>query len=250
MLTNNGNHKLEDAQRTAQGKPVRNCVLLRMPQAEYEMLEPHLEFLQFELAAVLQKEHEPIQFLYFMNRGIASMIVETSDGRSVEVGIAGREDMIGLQLAADLDRPTHTVVVQVPGDGFRMKSMAMRSALRTLPELRNILTRQLGIRSLQFAQNAACNRLHSVRQRLARWLLLTRDRIDSDAISTTHEFLAKMVGTDRPSVSLARAEFQREGILSGSRGLICLLSRAGLEAQSCECYGIFRQFNAELGLFS
>lgn len=219
-----------------------------MPQEEFASLEPYLEFFPFELATILQKEHEPIQSLYFMNRGIASMIVETSDGRSVEVGIAGREDMIGLQLIAELDRPTHTVVVQVPGDGFRIKAADGRSCLQNLPGLRHILTRQLGIRSLQFAQNAACNRLHSVRQRLARWLLLTRDRIDSDAIATTHEFLSKMVGTDRPSVSLALAEFQREGMIAGSRGVICLTSRLRLEAQACECYAVFRQFNAELGL--
>ena len=147
---------------------------------------------------------EPIQFAYFMNRGIASMIVETADGRSVEVSIAGREDMIGLQLAAGLLEAEHNLVIQVPGDGFRVKAAIMQRAVHSLPGLARILTRQLGICSMQFAQNADCNRLHYVRQRPARWLLLTRDRIDSDLITTTHDFLSKMVGTDRP----ARASFR------------------------------------------
>ena len=234
--------------RTADSHLVTNTVLLRMPENEFDILQPTLEFVQLPLAAIMHRERQALAEVYFINRGIASMIVETSDGRSVEVGIAGREDMVGLQIAAGLERASHSVVVQVPGDGFLVKTAGMKQLLPELPALRNILTRQLGIRSMQFVQNAACNRLHSVRQRLARWLLLTRDRIDTDAIATTHDFLSRMVGTDRPSVSLALAEFQREGVISGSRGVICLLNRRGLEGLACECYAVFRQFNAELGL--
>jgi CRP-like cAMP-binding protein len=234
--------------RTAAGQTVGNTILLRLSQAEFDALEPHLEFVPLELATLVQREGEPIQFAYFMNRGIASVIVETADGRSVEVGIAGREDMIGLQIAAGLHEAAHNLVIQVPGDAFRVKAATMQWAVDSLPGLSRILTRRLGIRSLQFAQNAACNRLHSVRQRLARWLLVTRDRIDSDLIATTHDFLSKMVGTDRPSVSLALAEFQREGIVSNGRGLISLVDRKKLEEHSCECYRLFKQFNVEMGL--
>jgi CRP-like cAMP-binding protein len=238
------------ALRTVGGRRVGNKILQRMPQLEFEALEPELEFVRLDLATSLQREREPIEAVYFMNSGIASILIETADGRSVEVGIAGREDMIGLQLAAGLEDPTHTLLIQVPGDGFRVKAPAIKRALESLPGLRRILIRQLGIRSMQFAQNAACNRLHNVRQRLARWILLTRDRIDTDAISTTHEFLSKMVGTDRPSVSLALADFQREGILVGGRGVICVLNRKKLEDHACECYKVFRQFNVEMGLIS
>jgi CRP-like cAMP-binding protein len=219
-----------------------------MPQTEFNTLEPHLEFVSLDLATNLQRESEPIDFAYFMNSGIVSMIVEMADGRSVEVGIAGREDMIGLQLAAGLKDAAHNLVIQVPGDGFRVKASTLQRELRSLPELSRLLTRRLGIRSLQFAQNAACNRLHSIRQRMARWLLVTRDRIDTDLIATTHDFLAKMVGTDRPSVSVALAELQREAIILGSRGIITLLDRERLEEHACECYQMFKQFNGELGL--
>jgi CRP-like cAMP-binding protein len=227
---------------------VENTILLRLPQSEFDALEPHLEFVQLNLSATLQREFEPIQAVYFMNRGIASILVETIDGRSVEVGIVGREEMIGLQLAAGLDDLTHNLIMQVPGDGFRVPATTMRTLLQPLPHLRRILTRQLGIRSMQFAQNAACNRLHNVKQRLARWLLVTHDRLDTNVITTTHDYLAKMVGTDRPTVSVALADLQREGGILGRRGAIALLNRSKLQQQACECYEVFRQFNVEMGL--
>ena len=235
-------------ERLANGRTVRNTILLRLPEEEFEAIQPHLHFVPLSLSTCLLREHETIDSVYFMNRGIASMLVETDDGRSVEVGVSGREDMVGLTLAAGLDIFPHNVIVQVPGDGFQVDSAVIRRAMESLPGLRRILVRQLGIRSLQFAQNAACNRLHNIRQRLARWLLVTHDRLDSDVITTTHDFLSKMIGTDRPTVSVAVAEFEREGLITRSRGAIQIVNRAGLEEQSCVCYRVFKQFNAELGL--
>ena len=231
-----------------QGKPVRNTILLRLPDTEFEALLPHLHFVALELSACLQRENECIDTVYFMNRGIASMLVETDDGRSVEVGVSGREDMIGLPLAAGIDSYPHSVIVQVPGDGFYVEAVVMRKAIQSLPELRRMLVRQLGIRSVQYAQNAACNRLHNVRQRLARWLLVTLDRIDSDLITTTHDFLSKMIGTDRPTVSVAIGDLERDGTILRNRGSIFVVNRPLLEQQSCKCYATFKRFNTELGL--
>lgn len=227
---------------------MRNTILLRLPPNEFEVIQPYLKFTPFTFATCLQREHESIDAVYFMNSGIASILVETDDGRSVEVGISGREDMIGLPLAAGLDNFPHNVIVQVPGDGFQVDSETMKRVMGSLPELRRILIRHLGIRSLQFAQNAACNRLHNVRQRLARWLLVAHDRLDSDVINITHDFLSKMIGTDRPTVSVAVAELERDGIVARSRGSIQIVNRHRLEQQSCQCYAAFKQFNAELGL--
>jgi CRP-like cAMP-binding protein len=241
--------QLETAyERTAHGKTVRNTILLRLPENEFEAIQPYLRFTPFGLGTCLQREQETIDAVYFMNRGIASMLIETDDGRSVEVGVSGREDMVGLPLAAGLDSHPHNIIVQVPGDGFQVESNVMRRAIGSLPELRRILVRQLGIRSVQFAQNAACNRLHNVRQRLARWLLVTLDRIDSNLITTTHDFLSKMIGTDRPTVSVAVADLEQDGIITRSRGSIFVINRELLEQQSCKCYATFKQFNAELGL--
>jgi CRP-like cAMP-binding protein len=164
------------------------------------------------------------------------------------VCVCGREDMVGLGLAAGLQRLTHSVIVQVPGDGFQVEGQAMRRILNSSPELRRILILRLGVRSAQLEQNAACNRLHNVRQRLARWLLVTHDLLDSNVIQTTHEFLSKMIGTDRPTVSVAVAELEREGILEHRRGSIVILDRQKLEHQSCGCYAAIKQFSNELGV--
>lgn len=235
-------------QRTAAGKPVRNTLLLQIPETEFRSIKPHLEQVNLTNADRLEREGARIDAVYFLNGGIGSMIIETSDGRSVEVGLAGREDMIGLPLAGGLDEFTFSVVVRVPGDGFRVQADTMKQLLPELPELRRLLVRRLAIRSVALAQNAACNRLHNVKQRLARWLLLTHDRLDSNLIHTTHDFLSRMVGTDRPSVTIALAELEREGVIQASRGSILIQNRRKLEQRSCECYNLFRRFNPELGL--
>src|SRR5215472_6690055 len=165
------------------------------------------------------------------------MMVETPDGKSVEVGVVGREDMIGLPIAAGLDEFTHSVVVQVPGDGFRVQADAMRQTLGSSPELNRLLLRRLAIRSVELAQNAACNRLHDAKQRLARWLLLIHDRLDSDVIRTTHDFLSKMVGTNRPTVTLAVRDLERDGIIERSRASISIKDRGKLEQQSASAIG-------------
>lgn len=244
-----GNRKSKGAgQRTIAARQVRNTILLRIPRSEFDTLRPHLTFLPLACAARLQREHEPIQAVYFINNGIASLLVETADGRSVEVGVSGREDMIGSQLFAGLERLAPTVIMQVPGDGFRIEAGIVKRLLPALPQLRQLVFRQIVIRSAQVAQNAACNRLHTVKQRLARWLLVTHDRLESNIIATTHELLSKMVGTDRPTVTLAVGQFQNQGIIRLRRGLIAVLDRNQLERQCCECYGVFQQFNRELGL--
>lgn len=234
--------------RSASGKPVRNIPLLQMPEAEFREIAPYLESVELKCADRVEKGEDRINAVYFLNTGIGSMLVETSDGRSVEVGLAGHEEMIGLPIAAGLDKFTYTVIIQVPGDGFRMPADRLQQLLPRLPELQRMLLRRLAIRSIELAQNAACNRLHNIKQRLARWLLLTHDRLDSDLIRTTHDFLSRMVGTDRPTVTLAIAEFEREGIIRAGRGSILIENRRKLEERSCECYAMIQRLNPELGL--
>jgi len=233
---------------TASGKLVRNILLLQIPESEFLCLEPHLAFVELKCADRVEQGGDRISAVYFLNDGIGSMLIETADGRSVEVGLVGHEDMIGLPIAAGLNDVSSTVIMQVPGDGFRMPAETLQQMLPRLPELRRMLLRRLAIRSLELAQNAACNRLHNIKQRLARWLLLTHDRLDTDLIRTTHDFLSRMVGTDRPTVTLAVAELERDGVILPGRGSIRIENRRKLEERSCECYGMFQRFNAELGL--
>lgn len=250
--TDYSRHSTADVQsvttRVVQGVRVANVLLQQIPQSEFLQIKPHLQLMKLEIATRLEEEGRAITAVYLLNGGIASMIVETSDGRSVEVGVAGREDMIGLALAGGLTEFTYTVVVQAPSDAFRVDAEVMKRLLPSMPELTRLLLRRLAIRTVQLAQNAACNRLHPIGQRLARWLLLTQDRISSDVIATTHDFLAKMVGTDRATVSVALEELECDRILRRSRGSVAIVDRAGLERRTCECYRVASQFNTELGL--
>jgi CRP-like cAMP-binding protein len=239
---------LRTSPRTSSSKCIRNTILLRIPRSEFDSIEPHLQYAPLALGTFLLRENELVDTLYFMNSGIASLIIETQDGRSVEVGVSGREDLIGLPVVAGLNQLAHHVVVQVAGDAFRVDANVLKRLLPESAELHRILTLRLAIRSMQMAQNTACNRLHNIKQRLARWLLATRDRLDSRVVATTHDFLARTVGTDRPSVSVALSALQQIGAITGSRGSISIDDPRKLHLQSCECYEILEQFNPELGL--
>jgi CRP-like cAMP-binding protein len=233
---------------------LRNTVLAQMPSEEFQQLQPHLEPIDLEMASELALRGEPLDQVVFLNSGIASMLVESSEGRSVEVGITGRESMVGLPIIAGIDEQlSFDVVIQIPGQGLQLPVQTMVSLLPSLPALREILVRRLAIRSLFLAQNAGCNRLHNVEQRLSRWLAIVRDRLDTDVIHITHDFLSRMVGTDRASITTAIAQLDGLGILErrpGARGFLTLKNRDKLEQQSCECYQLFQQFNRELGLLT
>jgi CRP-like cAMP-binding protein len=139
-------------------------------------------------------------------------------------------------------------VVQITGDGFRVDVGALQNALESAPQLQMMLSRYAAIRSIQIAQTAACNRLHDIGQRLARWLLMTQDRVDSGSLPITHDFLATMLGTDRSSVSLAAGVLQKKKVIEYTRGAVKIVNRKKLEDSACECYGIVQQYNGELGL--
>jgi CRP-like cAMP-binding protein len=197
---------------------------------------------------ILQETGQRIDFAYFLNEGLASLVVLTRDGRSVEVAIVGKEGMIGTPLAVGLRRGPYRAITQISGQALRIKSAALEEILQSAPELRLILNRYVLIQGLQIAQIAACNRLHEIEQRLARWLLMCQDRIDSDLLPITHEFLAQMLGTGRPSVSLAAGILQRAGLIENLRGTVKILNRPQLEESACECYRAIQHFNGGLGI--
>jgi len=236
------------AQRLVAGKAVLNTLLTRIPDSEFSSIKPHLEFVVFNGGEYLERAGIPTTAAYFLNRGICSLLIETSDARSVEVGLAGYEEMIGLTLIADLDRLPYSVVVQVPGEGFRIESSTMKRMFSLMPEFTLMLVRHLSIYAVEESQNTACNRLHSLERRLARWLLMVHDRLDIDDINVTHDSLAQIVGADRTSVSIVVGVFESRGMLIRRRGVISIRSRQMLEKESCECYQVFKQFNSELGL--
>jgi len=139
-------------------------------------------------------------------------------------------------------------VVQITGDGFRVKVALLQDVLASSPRLQLMLSRYAVVQGMQVAQTAACNRLHDIKQRLARWLLMSQDRVDSESLPITHDFLATMLGTDRLSVTLAAGILQKKKLIEYTRGAVKILNRKKLEASACECYGTTQQYNGELGL--
>lgn len=241
--------RLQPGERTdLSGKPIGNVILLSIPDREFETLRPQLEYLEAPYHRTFQESRQMIDSAYFPNSGIISFVITTSDGRSVEAGIVGKEGVVGAGIAVGLKLSPQIAISQVPGNGLRVKIEALKATLTCAPELLFWMNRFAQIQTLLVSQSAACNRLHGIEQRLARWLLMSQDRLDSEAVPLTHEFLAEMLGTGRPSVSVAAAILQRAGLIEYGRGSVTVVNRKGLERAACECYQAVQQFNGDLGL--
>lgn len=233
---------------TIAGNRVSNKILLSISDKEYAVIRPHLEALSMPHHLSLYEPGQPLEFVHFPNTGMVSLVIATEDGKTVEVGEVGREGFSGVQAAVGIDTNQVREIVQIAGDGFRVKIGVLKSVLQLAPGLERILTRYAVVQGMQFAQTAACNRLHNIEQRLARWLLITQDRVDSATLDITHDFLATMLGTDRPTVSLAAGILQDKKAIEYTRGAVRILSRTKLEESACECYGVIQQYNHEIGL--
>jgi len=232
----------------AAGKPVSNRILLSISDSDYSSLRPHLDYVSLQNHLVLHEAGGKLKFSYFPNRGLISLVVVMKDGKTAEAGIVGSEGFTGTLAAVGLSRSTLQAVVQITGDGFRVEVGALQNILESAPHLRLILSRYAAIRGMQVAQTAACNRLHDIDQRLARWLLMTQDRVDSGSLLITHDFLATMLGTDRPTVSLAAGVLQKRKLIEYTRGAVKIVNRKELEYSACECYEVIRRYDGELGL--
>ena len=237
-----------DQRTNVEGKQVGNKVLLAAPDSEYQLMRPDLTYVDLPDHLSLHEPTQNIEFVYFPNRGMISQVVVTKDGRTVEVGVVGNEGYVGAGLAVGLSRSSVREIVQIAGDGFRMMGNALERVLRSAPQLQMILNRHTGLQGMQVAQTAACNRLHDIQQRLARWLLMTQDRVNLGALPITHDFIATMMGTDRSTVSLAAAVLQKKGIIEYVRGAVRVVNRRKLQNSACECYGVIQQFEDDLGL--
>jgi len=243
------NRVVQSGERTnTQGKPVSSLILLSISDSDYGLLRPYLEYVSLPNHLVLHEPGGKLEFAYFPNRGLISLVVVMKDGRTAEAGIVGNEGFTGTLAAVGLSRSPLHAVVQITGDGFRVEVGALQSTLESSPNLQLALGRYAAIRGMQVAQTAACNRLHDIGQRLARWLLMTQDRVHSGSLPITHDFLATMLGTDRPSVSEAAGVLQKKKLIEYTRGAVKIVNRRKLENSACECYGVIQQYDGELGL--
>lgn len=240
---------VQSGERTnAAGKPVSNIILLSIRDSDYLSIRPHLEYVSMPNHLVLHEAGGKLKSAYFPNRGLISLVVVMKDGRTAEAGIVGNEGFTGTLAAVGLSRSPLQAVVQITGDGFQVDVGALQNALESAPQLQMMLSRYAAIRSIQVAQTAACNRLHDIGQRLARWLLMTQDRVDSGSLPITHDFLATMLGTDRSSVSLAAGVLQKKKVIEYTRGAVKIVNRKKLENSACECYEVIQHYDGELGL--
>jgi CRP-like cAMP-binding protein len=228
-----------------EGRVVRNKILLAMPEAEYGILRPHLEFLPLPHHRSLHEPHQPLKFLHFVNEGLISLVVAMKAGKTVEAGIVGNEGAAGIPAIAGMLRSPLREVVQIGGNGFRVKAGDLQNILAVTPRLGHMLGRFVMVMGMQVAQTAACNRVHNIEQRLARWLLMAHVRIHSGRLPITHNFLATMLGTDRPSVTLAAGTLQKLTLIQYTRGVVKILDLKKLEQFACECYGAIQKYSID-----
>jgi CRP-like cAMP-binding protein len=217
-----------------------NRILRGLPRDEYARLLPRLTPVRLRLKEVLVEPDAPIRDVHFVREGIVSMVADEQDGGTIEVATIGPEGFAGLPLLHDADRMPYRLIVQVEGDAWRLPAAAFRQLVEERPAVRRVLHRYAQYFTDLISQSVACNRLHTLEERCARWLLMTHDRVGGDAFEITHEFLAQMLGVRRAGVTVAMGTLQAQGIVRYVRGRVTVADRARLEEASCGCYRITR----------
>jgi CRP-like cAMP-binding protein len=223
------------------GNGIHNEILLQLSTKECDTLFSKLEFVRLKVHQVLHETGDALKSAYFCNSGMISILSVFPDGKSVEVGLVGKEGFVGLPLVAGFRTSPTRSVAQIDGStAFRVDGEALMGILSQCPKLERRLQQYSQMSAMQITQLAACNRLHEVHERLARWLLMCADRIGSDSLPLTQEFLGQMLGTRRSSVTVAAGILQKAGIIDHGRGEVEILDRRKLEKTACECYGLMQ----------
>jgi CRP-like cAMP-binding protein len=217
------------------GNAISSKILLHLSRNECQQVLPELELVRLKLHQVIYEAEETMKSGYFVNTGILSVLAVQPDSKSVEVGLIGNEGFLGLPLLVGYRTSPTRVVAQADGTAYRCAAQALRRVLRKCPELEQQLHRFGQQLAMQTTQIAACNRLHDVEERLARWILMTEDRLLADTLPLTQEFLAQMLGTRRSSVTVAAGTLQKAGMISYTRGSVTIVDRQRLEDAACDC---------------
>lgn len=228
------------ARRDGDGKEIGNLILLSLPPQEATRVFHSLELVRLKLHQVLHEAGEVIKSGYFLNNGLGSVLTVQPDGKSVEVGLIGKEGFVGLPIVFGFKTNPLRVVVQADATAYRADIPTLLKILPTCPTLERQIQRYAMTLSMQSTQLAACNRLHDVEERLARWLLMSHERIGSETMPLTQEFLGQMLGTRRSSVSVAASILQKAGMITYTRGNVTILDKAKLATAACDCYQIIQ----------
>jgi CRP-like cAMP-binding protein len=216
----------------------KNRLLAAMPPEDLQRFFSDLDPVSLSLRQVLHEVGAPLEHVYFIEEGVASILTNMADGSTIEVGMIGMEGMVGVAALLGGEIAAQQIIVQVPGTALRMSAALCKAAFDHSEAVRRIALRFTEAILNLSAQTAACNRLHSIEQRCARWLLMAIDRTQSDNIPLTHEFLASMLGVRRAGVTVTAGELQRSGLIRYHHGQLTIVDRDGLEANACECYRI------------
>jgi CRP-like cAMP-binding protein len=211
-----------------------------MPEEQFRALARFLVPVDLPLGMQLAAPAAPIEYVYFPVSGLISVDALTSSGESVEVGVIGREGMSGVYGILGHSQGSHSVVMQGPGTGLRIRMNLVRDEFLKGGPFAQLIYSFLYMQMVQMSQSVLCNRLHPVEARMARWLLSAGDRTQSDSLHLTQEFLAQMLGSRRSTVTVSAGNLQREGLIDYTRGRVRIVDRPGLEAKACECYHIVR----------
>jgi CRP-like cAMP-binding protein len=220
---------------------IANRLLAALPKKDYQSLQRHLEEVPLIFEEILYQPNELISDVYFPNSGIISLLAAVNGRSTLEVGLVGQEGMLGLAIFMGVSSSQNRAVVQGTGLAMKIKATAFRKECNNGGALPLLLRRYTHSLVTQITQSAICNQFHSVDARLARWLLMTHDRMGNDEFQLTQEFLSNMLGVRREGVSRAAGDLQKRKLITYSRGHLTVLDRAGLEAISCGCYEIIKQ---------
>ena len=224
-----------------QAHPRANTILGALPEADLARLTPSLEAVSLTRDVVLEEPDVPIEYVYFPVAGVASLLALGADGESVDTTMVGREGMTGLAVFLGTRQMPVRTMVQIPLTGYRLPASVLRAELERGGLLVNLLHRYTQVVMVSMAQLILCNRVHRLDQRAARWLLQVDERVDEARFEVTHEFLADMIGTQRPSISLAMSQFKDAGLITYSRGRIVIMDRDGLLERACGCITVMHE---------
>ena len=218
--------------------PANDLLHSLLSYEEYRQLIPYLECVSLPLGTIIHREYEPINYVYFPNQAMISLVSTMENGATTEISLIGKEGMVGLPVILGGNSINYEAVVQVTGTAMRIQAKVMKDCFERFPQLRKVILLYVQIRLSYISQLAACNRQHKIEKRLARWLLLVQDCLKTDCLPLTQEFIANMLGTNRAGVTLAAQKLQKQNLISYSRGSITVTDRKRLEAKSCECYQV------------
>ena len=218
----------------------RNRLLLALPPSHLKRLMPELEHIECQRGQVLMDADSSLDHVFFPDSGVVSVVAVYADGSIIEMATIGREGFTGVQAVFGAKSSSVRLLVQIPGTASKMPRAAFMRAMKSVPSFRSLMYAYVQAFLEQVLVSVACNGVHSLNQRLARWLLMMRDRSDDDALPITQSLLAEMLGVQRPSVTNAARELERAGLIARGLRQVTILDRKGLTRTSCECYQLVR----------